>query len=325
MENLVVKNANKDFWRDRNVFVTGSTGLIGGWVVQNLLELNANVITLVRDWIPGCLINRNQLWNSINVVRGDICDMPLLERMIGEYEVETILHLAAQTIVPIANRNPISTFETNIAGTWRLLEAARRNSTVKQIVIASSDKAYGEVKELPYVESTPLNAQYPYDVSKSCTDLISRCYARTWNLPVVITRCGNFYGGGDLNWNRIVPGTIRSLLRNQSPIIRSNGKMIRDYIYAEDAVFAYFRLAEALSEKPEIAGHAFNFSNENPLSVVEMVEKISQVLGSSIKATTKGEASLDSTKAKEILNWKPLYSMDEGLNRTVEWYRQYYS
>lgn len=331
MENLAISLTKPAFWQDRNVFVTGATGLVGGWVVKNLKKLNANVVTLVRDWVPGSLLNREKIWDDVNVVRGDICDQELLERTLAEYEVATVLHLAAQTIVPIANRNPISTFEANITGTWRLLEACRRNPTVKQIVVASSDKAYGEAAHLPYTEDTPLQAKYPYDVSKSCADLIAQSYAMTWDLPVAITRCGNFYGGGDLNWNRIVPGTIRSVLRGKRPQIRSTGQLVRDYIYVEDAVSSYLLLAEKLEDLPAIKGQAFNFSNENPLSVLEIVHKLLHLMGSSLEVEVLGEASqeienqyLASTKAREVLNWKPLFSLEEGLSRTIRWYDSYF-
>jgi CDP-glucose 4,6-dehydratase len=331
MENLAISLNNPAFWQDRNVFVTGATGLVGGWVVKNLKKLNANVVTLVRDWVPGSLLNREKAWDYVNVVRGDICDQDLLERVLAEYEISTVLHLAAQTIVPIANRNPVSTFEANIAGTWRLLEACRHNPTVKQIVVASSDKAYGEAAHLPYTEETPLQAKYPYDVSKSCADLIAQSYANTWDLPVVITRCGNFYGGGDLNWNRIIPGTIRSVLRGKRPQIRSTGELIRDYVYVEDAVSSYLLLAEKVEEIPSIKGQAFNFSNENPLSALEIAQKLLDLMGSNLKLEILGEASqeiknqfLDATKAKTVLNWKPLFSLEEGLKRTISWYDAYF-
>ena len=331
MENLAISLNNPAFWQDRNVFVTGATGLVGGWVVKNLKKLNANVVTLVRDWVPGSLLNREKAWDYVTVVRGDICDQELLERVLAEYEISTVLHLAAQTIVPIANRNPVSTFEANIAGTWRLLEACRHNPTVKQIVIASSDKAYGEAAQLPYTEETPLQAKYPYDVSKSCADLIAQSYANTWGLPVVITRCGNFYGGGDLNWNRIIPGTIRSVLRGKRPQIRSTGELVRDYVYVEDAVSSYLLLAEKLEEIPSIKGQAFNFSNENPLSALEIAQKLLDLMGSNLKLEILGGASqeiknqfLDATKAKTVLNWKPLFPLEEGLKRTISWYDAYF-
>src|SRR5262245_2759232 len=236
----------ESFWRDRPTFVTGATGLVGGWLVRRLLDLRADVVCLVRDWVPQSELVRAGLLERVKVVRGDVRDQPTLERALGEYEIDTVIHLAAQTIVGIANRNPVSTFETNIAGTWSLLEACRRSPLVKQIVVASSDKAYGEHEQLPYNEEAPLIGRHPYDVSKSCADLIAQSYAATYDLPVAVTRCGNLYGGGDLNWNRIVPGTIRSVIRDQRPVIRSDGKFVRDYFYVEDAAAANMLLAEKL-------------------------------------------------------------------------------
>lgn len=330
MESLAINNLSKEFWQDRNVLITGATGLLGSWTTKYLLKLNASVVAIIRDWVPGSIIVQNELFNKINVVRGDICNQQLLERVLGEYEIETVLHLAAQTIVPIANRNPISTFETNIAGTWKLLEACRRSPAVKQIVVASSDKAYGQVKKLPYVETTPLNGSFPYDVSKSCTDLITKCYANTWNTPAVITRCGNFFGGGDLNWNRIVPGTIRSVIRGESPVIRSNGTSLRDYIYIEDAVIFYLLLAEKLSSNLSLAGEAFNFSNEQPLSVQKIVDYILELMDTNLKAKILNEADheinhqyLDSSKARTMLNWNNAFTIKDGLTKTIDWYKQY--
>ena len=259
---------NRAFWLDRPTFVTGGTGLVGSWLVRRLIDAGADVVCLVRDWVPQSELVRAKLIDQVKVVRGDIRDREVIERTLGEYEINTVIHLAAQTIVTIANRNPISTFETNIAGTWNLLESCRRSPNVKQIVIASSDKAYGDQETLPYSESTPLQGQHPYDVSKSAADLIANTYAVSFDLPVAITRCGNFYGGGDLNWNRIIPGTIRSILRGQNPIIRSDGKYIRDYFYVEDGAAAYMLLAEKLAEHPELKGEAFNFSNEIQVTVM---------------------------------------------------------
>lgn len=234
---------NRAFWLDRPIFVTGGTGLVGSWLIKRLKDAGADVVCLVRDWVPQSETVRKGWIGQVKVVRGDIRDREVLERALGEYEVDTVVHLAAQTIVTIANRNPISTFETNIAGTWNLLEACRRSPKVKQVVIASSDKAYGDQEVLPYDENTPLQGQHPYDVSKSAADLIAYTYAKSFDLPVVVTRCGNFYGGGDLNWNRIIPGTIRSILRGQRPVIRSDGEYIRDYFYVEDGAAAYMLLA----------------------------------------------------------------------------------
>ena len=263
-----------------------------------------------------------------NTVRGDVRDQKLLERVLGEYEIDTVLHLAAQTIVPIANRNPISTFETNVAGTWALLEACRRSPQVKQIVVASSDKAYGEQEQLPYVETMPLAGRHPYDVSKSAGDLIAQSYFSTYGLPVIVTRCGNFFGGGDLNWSRIVRGAIRSVLRGQRPIIRSDGQFVRDYFYVEDGAAAYALTAEGLAADRSLAGEAFNFSNERPMSVLEMVEMVLRVMGSDLQPDIRSEATneikcqyLSAAKARERLGWKPLFELEAGMKRTVDWYR----
>jgi len=321
---------SRSFWRDRPTFVTGATGLVGGWLVQRLLESGAEVVCLERDWVPQSELMRSGTRDRVRIVTGDVIDQALMERILGEYEIRTVLHLAAQTIVGIANRNPISTFETNIAGTWSILEACRHSPRVEQIVLASSDKAYGEHEALPYDESAPLQGRHPYDVSKSCGDLIATAYAKTYQLPVVITRCGNFYGGGDLNWNRIVPGTVRSVLRDEAPVIRSDGLSVRDYFYVEDGAVAYMLLAESLAEHPELSGEAFNFSNETQVSVLELVQFILELMGSQLEPDVRDEATneirnqyLSAEKARRELGWSPLYSLDEGLRRTIEWYRAF--
>lgn len=320
------------FWEDRPTFVTGATGLLGGWLVRRLLDVGADVACLVRDWVPQCELVRTRMVDQVRVVRGDVRDQVLLERVLGEYEIDTVFQLAAQTIVGIANRNPVSTFETNIQGTWATLEACSRSPTVKQIVLASSDKAYGDSATLPYSEETPLRGRHPYDVSKSCADLIAQAYAWTYELPVVVTRCGNFYGGGDLNWNRIVPGTIRSIIRSHHPVIRSNGRYVRDYFYVEDAVAAYIWLAERLFDSPELRGQAFNFSNESPVNVRELVERISRLMGSNLEPIVLNEATneieqqyLSAEKARRVLGWQPLFTLDEGLCATIEWYQKYFT
>ncbi len=322
-------NLSSNFWCDRPTFVTGATGLVGGWLVKSLVAAGADVVCLVRDWVPDCELVRSGDWDKVKIVRGDVTDQPMLERALGEYEIDTVIHLAAQTIVGIANRNPVSTFEANIQGTWCLLEACRRSPKVKQIVVASSDKAYGDQEILPYDETTPLQGQHPYDVSKSCADLISYTYAKSYELPVTITRCGNFYGGGDLNWNRIVPGTIRSILRGQAPVIRSDGSFIRDYFYVEDGAAAYMLLAEKMAENSSLRGEAFNFSNELQVTVLEMTEKILKTMGSSLAPDIRNEASneikhqyLSAAKARRMLDWQPLYTLDGALEKTIAWYRQ---
>lgn len=332
MESVRLTTSTPTFWRDRPTLVTGATGLVGSAVVQRLIAQGADVVCLVRDWVPQSELVQSGKIEQVKVVRGDLADQSELERVLGEYEVASVFHLAAQTIVPIANRNPVSTFDSNIGGTWRLLEACRRSPAVKQIVLASSDKAYGTCATLPYREDAPLQGRHPYDVSKSCADLIAQSYAETYQLPVVVTRCGNFFGGGDLNWNRIIPGTIRSVLRDQRPLIRSDGKSIRDYLYVEDGAAAYLLLAEQLAKRPELRGEAFNFSTESPINVLDLVRRVLELTGSDLEPDVRNEASheireqfLCAAKAREMLGWSPLFSLNEGLQRTIEWYRRYLS
>jgi CDP-glucose 4,6-dehydratase len=318
------------FWQDRPTLVTGATGLVGGSLTRRLVEAGADAVCVIRDWVPQSELISSGLVNKVKTIRGDIRDQAFLERALGEYEVNTVIHLAAQTIVGIANRNPVSTFESNITGTWNLLEACRRSPQVKSIVLASSDKAYGDQEQLPYGEKTPLEGRHPYDVSKSCADLIGQTYAITYKLPVAITRCGNFYGGGDLNWNRIVPGTIRSIVRGQRPIIRSDGQYVRDYFYVEDGAAAYMLLAEMVAARPDLHGEAFNFSYENQITVVELAETILKRMKSQLSPEIRNEANneikrqyLSAEKAKDVLGWKPLFTMEEGLDRTIEWYSRF--
>ena len=322
----------KSFWTDRRTLVTGATGLLGSWVSRRLLENGAEPVCLVRDWVPQSELNRSGLLDRCRVVRGDLCDLEFMERVLAEYEIETVFNLAAQTIVTIANASPISTFESNVRGSWVLFEACRRVPFVKQIVTASSDKAYGEQKNLPYTEAMPLQGQHPYDVSKSCADLIAASFAHSYGLPVAITRCGNFYGGGDLNWNRIVPGTIRSVHRKEAPVIRSDGKFLRDYIYVEDGADACLLLAEKLAENEKLRGEAFNFSTESPLTVIELVNSILKLTNSNLEPRILSEAKneirdqyLSSQKARQLLGWTPRFGLDEALTKTIDWYRQYFS
>jgi len=309
--------------------VTGATGLVGSWVVRRLRELQADVVCVIRDWVPQSELVRSRQVERVKVVRGDVRDQALLERTLGEYEIDTVLHLAAQTIVPIAARNPVSTFESNIAGTWTMLEACRRSPLVKQVVTASSDKAYGDHDGRVYEEGMPLQGRHPYDVSKSCADLIAQTYAGVFDLPVAITRCGNFYGGGDLNWTRLVPGTIRALLRGQRPVIRSDGKSVRDYFYVEDGAAAYLLLAQRLHDTPSLRGEAFNFSNERPVTVLGLVQQILGLMGSRLTAEIRNEAEdeiamqvLSAEKARKLLGWTPAFTLEDGLRRTIEWYSE---
>jgi CDP-glucose 4,6-dehydratase len=320
------------FWRDRPVLVTGATGLLGGWLTRRLREHGAAVVCLVRDWVPQCELVRSGLIESVAVVRGELEDRALLERALGEYEIETVFHLAAQTIVGIANRNPVSTFESNIRGTWNLLEACRRSPKVRAVVVASSDKAYGDQPALPYSEDMPLQGRHPYDVSKSCADLIAQSYAHTFGLPVAVTRCGNFYGGGDLNWNRIVPGTIRSIVRGERPVIRSDGQYVRDYFYIEDGAAAYMLLAERLASDPALRGQAFNFSNESQISVVELVQLILRKMDSGLAPEILNQPLneirhqfLSAERAHRVLQWHPQFTLEDGLERTIQWYRNFFS
>ncbi len=319
------------FWRDRRVLVTGATGLVGTWLVRRLLDAGADVVCVVRDRVADSEFFQGGLADRVTVVHGCVEDQAFVERALGEYEIRTVMHLAAQTIVSIANSNPVSTFQSNVAGTWSVLEACRRSPKVEQVVLASSDKAYGEQDALPYTEDTPLQGRHPYDVSKSCADLIAQSYHRTFGMPVAITRCGNFYGGGDLNWNRIVPGTIRSVLRGQRPVIRSDGSYVRDYFYVEDGAAAYMLLAQKMAAMPQLHGQAFNFSNENQITVLELVRRVIRLMGSNLEPDIRNEVQneirhqyLDAAKARRLLDWRPLFSLDDGLERTVDWYRRFF-
>ena len=315
------------FWQDRSVLVTGCTGLLGSWMSQELVERQAKVIGLVRGGVRQSRLFTEELSQKITPVYGGIEDLAILEQTLNEHEVDTVFHLAAQAIVGEANRNPLATFETNIKGTWNLLEACRRVGGISRIVVASSDKAYGEHESLPYYETTPLQGEHPYEVSKSCADLISRSYFVSYGLPICITRCGNFYGGGDLNFNRIVPGTIRSTLSGERCVIRSDGTNIRDYFYVKDGVLASLHLAEQM-DRPEILGEAFNFSNELQITVLDLVRKILALMHQEdLEPVILNQAGneikhqyLSAEKARRLLNWQPQYSLDDALKETIEWY-----
>ena len=317
------------FWRDRPVAVTGASGFLGSHLTATLVERGAEVVVLERDTFRSTPITEG--WRSlVTVVRGDVVDQAVMERLLGEHRVATVFHLAAQAQVGVANRNPVSTFESNIKGTWTVLEAARRSPGVEQVLVASSDKAYGAQPVLPYTEDMPLLGVNPYDVSKSCADLLTSSYVSTYSLPACIARCGNFFGPGDTNWDRIVPGTIRSLLRGERPVIRSDGTPTRDYIHVEDGVLAYLDLAEAMAAREGVVGEAFNFSTETPMSAREVVDVIREVAGrTDLEPVVLGEAAheidhqyLSSEKARRLLEWKPRWTMREALADTVAWYRR---
>jgi len=286
---------------------------------------------LVRDWVPSSYLILSRNIDKINVVRGELEDYYTVLRAINEYEIETVFHLGAQTIVGTASRSVLSTFESNIKGTWNVLEACRICSKlVKRVIIASSDKAYGVHDKLPYTEQTPLMGRFPYDVSKSCSDLLGLSYFQTFGLPVGITRCGNLYGGGDLNFSRIIPGTIKSLLQGQTPIIRSDGKFVRDYFYVEDAVEAYMTLTEQM-DRGRLHGEAFNFGTETPVTVIAVVKIILKLMGrEDVEPMVLNEASneireqyLSCNKARENLNWRARYPLETGLEKTIEWYKEH--
>lgn len=316
------------FWNHKNVFVTGGTGFLGSYIIKMLVDRGANVTALVRDNIPKSNLFKGSQYRQIAMVYGDLCHFDLINRSLAEYEIDTVFHLGAQAIVGVANHNPMSTFETNIRGTYTILEACRLNPTVKGIIVASSDKAYGDQEILPYHEEMPLQGTHPYDVSKSCTDLIAQAYYKTYQLPVCITRCGNLFGGGDLNFNRIIPQTIRNVINDTPPVIRSDGSFIRDYFYVEDAAEAYLQLAEKMREL-NIYGEAFNFSNENQLTVIDLVKKILLLMKSDLVPVVlnmgQGEIKhqyLCADKAKKVLGWEPAYHIDESLEKTIKWYKE---
>jgi CDP-glucose 4,6-dehydratase len=316
------------FWQHRRVFVTGCTGFLGSWLTRELIERGADVVGLVRDYVPNSILFRDGLHEKMTVVSGPLQDYDLIERTLNEYEIDTVFHLAAQAIVGVANKNPMGTFETNIRGTWVLLEACRRSPLITRVVVASSDKAYGEHKTLPYDETFPLQGTHPYDVSKSCTDLISKTYHHTYGTPVCITRCGNLFGPGDLNFNRIVPGTMRDAILGRRPVIRSDGTPLRDYVYVQDIALAYLLLAERMEDE-SVHGKAYNFGTGTPLSVKEFIEKILVAAGRpdlepDIQNTAGGEILhqyLSSDLAKKDLGWELTVPFEDRLKESFEWYR----
>lgn len=319
------------FWNNRKVFVTGATGLLGSWMVEELLNQGATVTCLVRDWIPGSKLISSGAVSRTNIVHGQLEDYEFILRVINEHEIDTVFHLAAQTIVGTASRSALSTFDSNIRGTWNLLEACRVcDGLIERIVFASSDKAYGSHENLPYTEDMALQGRFPYDVSKSCSDLIAQSFFHSYGLPIAITRCVNLFGGGDLSFNRLVPGTIMSALKNERPIIRSDGKFVRDYFYVLNAVEGYIKLAEQMPSEA-INGEAFNFGYGEPVTVLELVDEILALMGKSdLEPKILNEASneilnqyLDCSKAQKALDWKPNYDRKSGLLETIKWYEEF--
>ncbi len=315
-------------WGGRRVLVTGATGIVGSWLSEALAERGASVVALVLDDDPQSRFYSAGISRSCVVVRGNLADIADCARAINSYECEVVFHLGAQTIVGTALRDPLECFESNVRGTYNLLEASRRlQPLVKAFVVASTDKAYGDAAALPYTEDMPLVGKHPYDVSKSCADLLSAAYHHTYGLPITIARCGNIYGGGDLNWSRIVPGTIRSLLRGERPVLRSDGAPVRDYLYVRDAVDAYIALAEA-TDRADVAGEAFNFGAQSRATALDMVAAIGHVMQVDpdpvvLNAATMEirDQTLDAGKARALLGWRAAWDLDDGLRETVAWYR----
>jgi CDP-glucose 4,6-dehydratase len=319
------------FWRGKRALVTGATGIVGSALVRALLDAGADVAVLVRDQDHRSELYRSGAIARVAVTNGAIDDFAAAQRAVDEHGPDTVFHLAAQPIVGIALAAPLQTFETNVRGTYNLFEACRRRADlVQRIAFASSDKAYGDHGGEAYEEDAPLRPTAPYDVSKACGDLIARGYAETYGLPVATARCGNIYGGGDLNWSRLVPGTIRSFHLGERPVLRSDGHAVRDYVYVRDAVSAYLHLAEKAADDG-VRGRAFNFSADSRLSVLEMVGKIAAAMGRQelapvIENSARAEIPeqrLVSRRARDVLGWTPAYSVDQGLVETIAWYERF--
>jgi CDP-glucose 4,6-dehydratase len=317
------------FWNNRNSFVTGATGFVGAHVARMLVEQGARVVCLQRDNVRANSLDLFDLRRRVTVVNGSVEDYALMERVVVEYEIEAVFHLAAQAIVGAANRSPLSTFEANIRGTYSLLEACRRNETVKRVVVASSDKAYGSHDQLPYREDDPLLGLFPYDASKACADIIARSFAHTYKTPVAVSRFANIYGPGDTNLSRIIPGTIVSVLRDEAPVIRSDGTPVREFVYVDDVARGYLLLAEKIEE---VAGEAFNFGAGEPVQMLGLVKRIIRLAGKNLEPRVmlqrKIEREIDAQylsadKAEARLGWRAEVSLDEGLQRTIDWYRKH--
>jgi CDP-glucose 4,6-dehydratase len=324
--------SESNFWKDRPTLVTGATGFLGQTVSRQLVGFGADVISLVRSSATDRGSASSFLNSNTTVANGDVRDQAGLENLLAKHKIDTVFHFAAQTIVGSANKDPIPTFEANIAGTWAILEACRKAGSIRQMVLSSSDKAYGEAKSLPYTEELALLGGRPYETSKACADLLAQSYASAFGIPVAITRCGNFYGPGDFNWSRIVPGTVRSVVKGERPLIRSDGLFVRDYFHIQDGASANLLLAEKLAGDPTLKGQAFNFSNETYVTVLDLVKKILAYMNSSLEPDVRNEASneirnqsLSAQKARRILGWKPHFTLDERLGQTIDWYVDYFS
>ncbi len=317
------------FWKGRTAFVTGATGFVGANLVAELVAQGSNVVCLQRDKTHPNSLDLLNLRPQATVIEGSVEDLGLIARVLNEYEIDAVFHLAAQALVGAANRSPVSTFESNIRGTYLLLDACRQSSAVTRVVVASSDKAYGSHTTLPYTEDFKLNSLFPYDVSKACTDLLSQSYAHTFQLPVAVTRSANIYGPADTNLSRIIPGTILSVMQNERPIIRSDGTPVRDFIFTDDIVAGYLTLAENIEEA---SGEAFNFGSGKPVSMIDLVDAIIRLMGKEneispnilLKSKIKNEIDaqyLDSAKVLEKLGWLPKVNLEAGLMKTIDWYK----
>mgnify|MGYP001585874129 FL=1 len=320
----------RQFWKNRNVFVTGGYGLLGSTIVDFLTRADARVVVLKRDHVPTSRLFEIPGHDKVIVVNGDFEDYDTVYRVINDYEIETVFHVGAQAIAPIANRCPLPTFRTNVMGTVNVLEACRLSPTVKRILVASSDKAYGPQPVLPYTEDASLRGNHPYDCSKSCTDLICYTYYNTYKLPVCVTRCGNLYGPGDLNWSRVIPETIKHVIHGEQPLVRSDGTFVRDYFFVKDAALGYITIAENM-DRPEVVGQAFNLSTGNRFTVLDIMDHVLKAMGSELKPIILNEAkaeihdqTLSSEKALRLLNWQPHYNVDDGMAETVAWYKRYF-
>ncbi|MCF7907819.1 MAG: GDP-mannose 4,6-dehydratase [Candidatus Omnitrophica bacterium] len=320
-------NTQVKFWKGKRVLITGYEGFLGSNLAKVLLNFGAkisglDILTRRKDTI----LTQKEL-AKIKIIKGNVDNLSLVKRILRNDKIEVIFHLAAEALVGECLKRPVKGFSTNIKGTWNILEAWRQTKIAKAIVVASSDKAYGSHSKLPYKEDSALCGLHPYDVSKSCADLIAHAYHNTYGAPVVITRCGNIFGPGDFNFSRIVPETLRSVIRNKTLVIRSDGKFTRDYVYVDDIVAGYINLAQK-SKKLKLFGQAFNFSAEQPLSVLALVKLIYKLADrrSNYKILKQAKYEikhqyLSSRKAARVLGWKPKLKLDKALEKTYQWYK----